>query len=132
MQYLVLADSTLLVEGVDGRVQAITDDREANIGSNYRTEMDALQNGTPEHDFALADYVRAMHAHRNRTEGFWVAASDPEAAQEAIAGALSTRNVSIIALLSDGSYSPHGSLPAPNLAGFWADPKWCRWAKATS
>jgi hypothetical protein len=102
LSYLVLADSTLLLATCHG-VQAVTDDREASLGANLRTTMDRQTGGTAEHDVARRDYVAALRRHRNASGGFWLAASDPDAASEAIVGDLSLDQVDTVALLSDGA-----------------------------
>ena len=103
IEYLVLADSVLVLDTGEDPPIVITDDREAKIGKRYRARMDALTNGTPEHDEARRDYVRAVQAHRNTSGGFWVAAANPEAAEHAIAGSYPAKFVRAAALLSDGA-----------------------------
>ncbi|WP_433351490.1 hypothetical protein ACQP25_00295 [Microtetraspora malaysiensis] len=81
----------------------ITDDQEGQVGKRYRPAMDALDSGTTDHTAALRAYVEAMPAHRNRAGGFWVAASDPLAAEQALTGTLSADQIRAAALLSDGA-----------------------------
>ncbi|WP_199716767.1 protein phosphatase 2C domain-containing protein [Micromonospora musae] len=102
LEYLVLADSVLILDQADDAPLVISDDREAKIGQHYRAAMDNLANGTPEHDQARRDYVQALRPHRNKSGGFWVAAADPRAADEAIVGSRSIKDVTAAALLSDG------------------------------
>ncbi|MEV0971631.1 integrase [Microtetraspora glauca] len=104
LDFLVLADSVLVLDviGADAPM-VITDDREGQVGKRYRTAMDALGSGTPDHTAALREYVEAMRAHRNRDGGFWVAASDPLAAEQALTGTLPTDQIRAAALLSDGA-----------------------------
>jgi hypothetical protein len=103
LEYLVLADSVLVLERPGGEPTAITDDREAVVGRELRKPMDALPTGTPEHARALRDYVAKLADHRNRPGGFWVANTDPAAADEAITGRLTRDDVGAVALLSDGA-----------------------------
>lgn len=103
LDYLVLADSVLVLDQADAAPLVISDDREANVGRHYRAAMDNLTNGTPEHDQARRDYVQALRAHRNKPGGFWVAAADPRAADEAIVGSRPIKDVTAAALLSDGA-----------------------------
>ncbi|WP_433417545.1 protein phosphatase 2C domain-containing protein [Microtetraspora malaysiensis] len=107
LEYLVLADSVLVLDviGVD-EPMVITDDREGQVGKRYRTAMDALGSGTPDHTAALREYVEAMRAHRNRDGGFWVASSDPLAAEQALTGAVPADQIRAAALLSDGASRP--------------------------
>jgi hypothetical protein len=103
VEYLVLADSVLLFDVVDGDPIVLTDDREAQIGRAHRTEMDALPSGSPEHDLALKKYVETLRKYRNATDGFWVAAADSSAADHALTGSESRDTLRAIALLSDGA-----------------------------
>ena len=103
LQYLVLADSVLVLDQINDAPLVISDDRGADIGRLYRATMDRLANGTPEHDRACRDYVQALRAHRNKPGGFWVAAADPRAADEAIVGSRPIKDVTAAALLSDGA-----------------------------
>src|SRR5262245_6384418 len=85
LEYLVLADSTLVIDTVDA-LEVITDNREAIIGELYRGPMDAAVGGSPEHTEARLAYIAQLLHHRNRAGGFWVAAATPEVAVEAIVG----------------------------------------------
>ncbi|MEV6982293.1 hypothetical protein AB0M95_13675 [Sphaerisporangium sp. NPDC051017] len=89
LEWLVLADSVLVLD-VAGSPEPVVvcDDREAQVGARYRTRMDALPGGSPEHQQAHAQYVEAMRRHRNRDDGFWVASVDPLAAEQAQTGAM--------------------------------------------
>ncbi len=102
IEYLVLGDSTLLIWSQD-ELQVITDDREAKAGRTLRSEMDETANGTPAHEAALEGYIRAMRLSRNIDGGFWVASSEPTAAAESLTGTVSRREISLLALLSDGA-----------------------------
>ena len=103
IDYLVLADSVLLLTSPTGEVEAISDTREANVGLTIRTDVDDLPTGTAEHAAATAAYVRALRTHRNVAGGFWVAAADPEAAYEAVLGSCERDELSRAMLLSDGA-----------------------------
>ncbi|MDA0566342.1 protein phosphatase 2C domain-containing protein [Streptomonospora sp. S1-112] len=81
LEYLVLADCTVLLPDPGGGVRAVTDDR-----------VDRLPGGRP--------YTRELvRAHRNAEGGFWVAGAVPEAAHRAVAG---TAPGARFALLTDG------------------------------
>jgi hypothetical protein len=81
LDWLVLADSPLVLD-VDGRIEVVTDDRVARLPS-YTAE--------------------AVRAARNDPDGFWVAGSCPEAAYEAVTGALPVAKVRRAGLFSDGA-----------------------------
>lgn len=103
VEYLVLADSVLLFDVVDGDPIMLTDDREAQVGRAHRSEMDALPSGSPEHDLALKEYVETLRKYRNAADGFWVAAADASAADHALTGSESRDTLRAVALLSDGA-----------------------------
>jgi hypothetical protein len=84
-------------------LRVVTDDREAKIGRQFRAEMDALPNGTPQHEKAHREYVENLRAHRNRPGGFWVASTEPEAAAQALTGSVPRTQVRAAAVLSDGA-----------------------------
>ncbi|WP_327088366.1 protein phosphatase 2C domain-containing protein [Nonomuraea sp. NBC_01738] len=104
LEWLVLADSTLLLD-VAGTAEpmAITDDREAQVGAQYRDTMDVLDSGSPEHIAAHRAYVEAMRGHRNQDGGFWVASVDPLASEQALTGTVPAATIKAAALLSDGA-----------------------------
>jgi len=102
LDYLVLADSVLVLD-LSTELRVVTDDHEAQIGRQFRAKMDALQNGTPEHEKAHREYVESLRAHRNRPGGFWVASTEPEAATHALTGSVLRTQVRATALLSDGA-----------------------------
>ncbi|TDE12628.1 protein phosphatase 2C domain-containing protein [Jiangella asiatica] len=104
-EYIVLADSPLVLDLATGPM-VICDDREARIGARYRSAMDAAPNGTAAHTTALREYVETMRNHRNRVGGFWVASTDPTAAEHAVTGSLAISDVRAAALLSDGASRP--------------------------
>jgi len=102
LDYLVLADSVLLLDnGLS--TQVVTDDREGEVGQQFRATMDALPSGSREHSDELRRYVEMMRDYRNQPGGFWVASSDPAAADEAITGTIMTADVHSAVLLSDGA-----------------------------
>nr|BFE33185.1 protein phosphatase 2C domain-containing protein [Actinomadura rugatobispora] len=80
VEWLVLADSPVLLDLEDGGVRAVRDDRLEHLPS-YTTE--------------------AVRAARNSPGGFWVASTRPEAAYEAVTG--EAQGVRRAALLSDGA-----------------------------
>jgi|SRR5690625_4224931 len=83
LEYLVLADCTVLLAEGAGAITAVTDDR-----------VEHLPGGRP----YSAELVRN---HRNADGGFWVAGAVPEAAYRAVTGS-SHRAGARFALLTDG------------------------------
>jgi Protein phosphatase 2C len=102
VDYLVLADSVLVLDCF-GELRVLTDAREVQVGRRFRARMDALPNGTPEHEEALREYIEALRAHRNRDGGYWVASAEPAAASQALTGSVPRAEVRAAALLSDGA-----------------------------
>ncbi|QUX29267.1 hypothetical protein KGD83_01310 [Nocardiopsis akebiae] len=72
LEYLVLSDSVLLVEGVDG-LHVLTDTRLDGL------RADLARRGSP---------WDAIRAYRNVPGGFWTAGAHPRAAEEALSGTL--------------------------------------------
>ncbi|WP_354642321.1 protein phosphatase 2C domain-containing protein [Kitasatospora camelliae] len=104
LEYLVLADSVLLLEHTGGRAPvAVSDDRAGRVGVPLRGPVDALAAGTSEHTAALRSYVETLREHRNREDGFWVAAADPAAAYAALTGSVPLAELTGFTLLSDGA-----------------------------
>lgn len=104
LEWLVLCDSVLLIDlGGAGPPLVITDQRDAWVATDHRAAMEALPIGTPERDRAHRAYLEALLAHRNRDGGYWVAATDPLAAEQAITGSIPVPQVHAVALLSDGA-----------------------------
>ncbi|MFI6800544.1 integrase [Streptosporangium canum] len=103
LDWLVLADSVLVLDVLDADPMVICDEREALTGSRYRAPMNAAVGGTSDHLQALSRYMDAMRAHRNVDGGFWVAAVDPLAAEQALTGTVPIDRVRAAAILSDGA-----------------------------
>ena len=101
--YLVLADSFLVLQPADGGTRVVTDEREVAIRSRYTAPMYAAAEGTPEYERARATAIEAFRASRNQPGGFWVAKNDPRAANEAVVGSVPTRDLASATLLSNGA-----------------------------
>ncbi|MFD7549346.1 protein phosphatase 2C domain-containing protein [Streptomyces sp. NPDC059578] len=86
IEYLVLSDSVLLVEHVDGGVEAVLDDRLDRAPREVLRSTDAT-------DATL----------RNKEGGFFTAAADPEVSARAVTGALPRASVRSLAALTDGA-----------------------------
>ncbi|WKX72561.1 protein phosphatase 2C domain-containing protein [Streptomyces sp. XD-27] len=81
VEYLVLSDSVLLIEGADGAVTAVLDDR-----------IDRLR--------AAGHRLAPL---RNAPDGFFTAAADPAVAAKAVTGAVPRAEVRALAALTDGA-----------------------------
>lgn len=102
VDYLVLSDALAILNTLDG-IQVITDDRVESVASPARQA--ALQEpiGSRAHRSAMNDLVAAQRPLRNHPDGYWVASSDPSAAEHALTGSLSRSYLTSAALLSDGA-----------------------------
>ncbi|MEV5411015.1 protein phosphatase 2C domain-containing protein [Thermopolyspora sp. NPDC052614] len=84
VEYLVLCDSSVVLRGVDGTLAVVHDDR-----------VDRLPGGRPYS-------VELVRSSRNRVGGFWVASTCPEAAGEALTGAVPAGAVDGVLMVTDG------------------------------
>jgi hypothetical protein len=103
VDYLVLSDNVLVLDlGTDG-IQAITDKRVEEVaGEEMRAALQG-PTGTAEHAARVSELVAVQRRLRNRPGGYWVAATDPAAADEAITGTVSLTQIQQAALLTDGA-----------------------------
>ncbi|WP_067277835.1 protein phosphatase 2C domain-containing protein [Streptomyces jeddahensis] len=85
-EYLVLSDSALLIEGRDGTVRAVLDDRLSRLPRSSLVS-DAVADTTV----------------RNKEGGFFTAAADPSVSARAVTGALPRSGVRAVAALTDGA-----------------------------
>lgn len=102
LDYLVLSDSSLVLDDGGADPLVVTDNREALAGAHLRHLMDH-PGGTPELAAGARAYVEALAEYRNRPGGFWVASTDPDAAAEALSGSARLAGLRAVALLSDGA-----------------------------
>ncbi|MEV6105223.1 protein phosphatase 2C domain-containing protein [Streptomyces sp. NPDC051940] len=106
VEYLVLSDAALLVEGADGEVSPVLDRRLDQLPDRIRKQraaVRALPEGSPEREAAGREYARAVEALRNADGGFYTAAADPRVAAKAVAGVLPRSEVTAFAALTDGA-----------------------------
>ncbi|WP_198932550.1 hypothetical protein [Saccharothrix sp. CB00851] len=102
LDWLVLADSTLLLDCTEG-LEAISDDRVAQVNQVQHEAAISSDTGTDEHEKNVSKLVEAQRLIRNTPGGYWVAGTNPEAATEALSGSISKTLVKRAALLSDGA-----------------------------
>ncbi|MQY34778.1 hypothetical protein SRB17_27480 [Streptomyces sp. RB17] len=86
VEYLVLSDSALLLQGTDGTVTPVLDDRLARLPRSALA-TDALVDATL----------------RNKEGGFFTAAADPSVAARAVTGTVPRGEVRALAALTDGA-----------------------------
>ena len=105
LEYLVLADSVLLVDRGDD-VEVITDARLADLHAPFKEELKAQKEGTAAYEEFIGRYAAAIRGNRDKPGGFWVASTRPEAAFEAVTGMVDLSGVEAAILLTDGASRP--------------------------
>jgi hypothetical protein len=100
--YLVLADAVLLLDTLDG-LRVVSDDRVTRLATTERAAASTPPTGSARHLRRRAQLTTALRRARNRPGGYWVAATDPQAATQAITGSLARKNLHRAVLLSDGA-----------------------------
>jgi Protein phosphatase 2C len=86
LDYLLLADSYLVLDEAGGGPQVITDEREVASRRVCFAPLAGVARGTPEHDRARDACIQTLQASRNQPGGYWIAKDDPQVAAEAVAG----------------------------------------------
>ena len=102
-EYLVLADSTVVIESKAAGVQIISDNRLDAVAAADHEQLLAAPHGSPEHELAFVEFTTKLQKFRNQHGGFWVASTKPEAAYEAIAGRVDHTDFVQAAVLTDGA-----------------------------
>lgn len=102
LDHLVLADSPIVLEGAGG-CTVHTDLRVDGVLPELRAEVEQYETHTAEHREALRRLVTEQRQTRNTPTGYWVAASDAEAAAHAVVGSTPTEDVQAAVVLSDGA-----------------------------
>jgi hypothetical protein len=105
LEWLVLADSTVVLDTTDG-IEVITDERVERAVQARREAMEREVVGSAEHQVNAGRLVTAQRRIRNVPGGYWAAADDPLAAREARCGSRSALEVTRLAILSDGASRP--------------------------
>jgi hypothetical protein len=118
LDYLLLADSFLVLDQVCGGPQVLTDEREVATRRICSASLDGVPRGTPEYDRIRDSCIEALRARRNQPGGYWIAKDDPHAAEEAVTGSRSLHELDSVLLLSNGAsriVSPHGLTDWPGV-----------------
>jgi hypothetical protein len=102
IDWLVLGDTTILLEEPTG-IRTITDDRLENVAAGQHRAMHQHATGSADHDRSFAELVTEQRRHRNHPDGFWVASTDPAAAQHALTDTVPRDGLQRAAVLSDGA-----------------------------
>ena len=118
LDYILLADSFLVLDRAGDGPQMITDEREVTARRICSAPLEGVPRGTPEYDRVFDSCVEAMRARRNQPGGYWIAKDDPRAAEEAVTGSRSLQDLDGVALLSNGAsriVSPYGLTDWPGV-----------------
>ncbi|NJP31577.1 hypothetical protein HCJ94_06135 [Micromonospora sp. HSS6-12] len=118
LDYLLLADSFLVLDQVRGGPQVVTDEREVAARRICSAPLDGVPPGTPEYDRVRAFCSQTMRARRNQPGGYWIAKDDPHAAEEAVTGSRPLDDLDGVTLLSNGAsriVSPYGLTDWPGV-----------------
>lgn len=103
VEYLVLADTTLVLDHGDD-LSVITDTRVDEVTNRVgQAETRNYHIGTAEHRAAVEHMNAAQQAWRNREGGYWVAADDPDAAEQSITGTVPLDDLQRAILMTDGA-----------------------------
>ena len=100
--YLALADAVLLLDTTDG-LKVVSDERVNQLAGKERAAANRVPTGSALKLRRRAQLTRALRRARNRPGGYWVAAADPQAASQAVTGALPGGSLHRAVLLSDGA-----------------------------
>jgi hypothetical protein len=103
LQYLVLADSSLVLTSVGGAMQVVTDRRLDMALHGTRAALPEVPLRHPNYAAAFREHMAAVQSRRNSPGGFWVAAADPAVADHALTGSSPLSSVESALLVSDGA-----------------------------
>lgn len=118
LDYLLLADSFLILDQVSGGPLIITDEREVTARRHCTAPLAGVARGTAEYERIRDQCIEALQARRNHAGGYWIAKDDPRAAGEAVTGTGPLRDLHSAALLSNGAsriVSPYALTSWPGL-----------------
>ncbi|MCX5278281.1 hypothetical protein [Streptomyces virginiae] len=102
LDYLVLSDSVLVLDTAE-MVKAVADTSVEDVAGEEMAAALAGPAGTPERAARVSELVAVQRSLRNSPGGYWVASTDPAAADHAITSSIPAAEVRRAALLSDGA-----------------------------
>ena len=118
LDYLLLADSFLVLDLVGIGPQVVTDEREVAARRICAEPLRGVPRGTPEYDRIRASCSADLRARRNQPGGYWIAKDDPHAAENAVLGRQPVADLNGVVLLSNGAsriVSPYGVTDWPGV-----------------
>jgi hypothetical protein len=102
IEYLILSDSVLVVDGKDG-LHVISDERVEDVAQDQRDAAMQHPTGSPDHNRLMRQLVAEQRRHRNQPGGYWIAGSNPQAASQALTGSWPRHAIRRAAILTDGA-----------------------------
>lgn len=102
LEYLVLADSLLVLSTVAGDREVISDRRLSEVLAGSRAALARVPPGDPSWPAAFREHVATVRRLRNAPGGFWVASPDAAVAAHAVTGTRPLASLRSALLLSDG------------------------------
>ena len=84
-------------------IRILTDDRLEHVAAVQHGAMHEHATGSADHARSFAELVTEQRRHRNHPDGFWVASTDPSAAQHALTDTVPRGGLRRAAVLSDGA-----------------------------
>ena len=106
LEYLVLADSSLVLTSTSGTTEVVTDRRLDDVLQGTREAIDRIPLSDPGYPAAFSEHILAVRHLRNSPGGFWVASPDPAVAGHALTGTRPLACLRSALLLSDGASRP--------------------------
>jgi hypothetical protein len=103
VEWLILADSAILLDCEVGEVEVVTDAKVENSAKLEKEAALAVPVGSPLHEERVRELVAAQRLVRNTPEGYWVASASPDAARYATTGSIEIDRVKRAALMTDGA-----------------------------
>ncbi len=113
LEYLLLADSTLLLGRPGSDPEVLTDGREVAVRRACTAPLAGLTPGSAAYEAALPGVKAALRARRNTPGGYWIAKDDPAVAAEAVTGSTPLRGLDDAILVSNGVtrlVDPYGAM----------------------
>ncbi|MEM9611616.1 MAG: hypothetical protein AAGA59_01630 [Actinomycetota bacterium] len=98
LDVMVLCDSPVIVQTVDGEIHQIRDDRLDEIADSIPRPPGHRDMTDPR----WIEVVESFEAHRNQPGGFWVASATPEAARHTIERSFEVDQVGTVLAMTDG------------------------------
>ncbi len=103
VELLVLADVTIVVESATSELEVLSDDRPDRAAADARAKANAFPAGHPGRQEALRAVKHDQLRQRNQAGGYYVAASEPAAADEAQVAIADLGQLRSITMLTDGA-----------------------------